>query len=93
MLLAKGANPNAEVYSRLSKKARTRKGGAQPDHYGTILHEIVAKGYQGATALLIKAGADPRRVDDQGRTAFDITRERGGGVIAKLLKKRALIHS
>jgi ankyrin repeat protein len=92
-LLAKGANPNAEICSRLSKNARTRKGKAQPAYYGTILHESVAKGYQGATALLIKAGADASRVDDRGRTAFDIARERGGGAIARLLKKSTVTHS
>jgi ankyrin repeat protein len=93
ILLAKGADPNAEVYSPLSKNAKIRKGKALPAYYGTILHEIVSKGYQGATALLVKAGADPNRLDDQRRTAFDIATEKGGGVIIKVLKKGALIHS
>ncbi len=85
ILLANGADPNAEIYSPLSKRAKKVGRKLVPSYYGTILHEIVSRGYQGATAALIKAGADPNRRDHEGKTAFDIADEKGGGPITKVL--------
>ena len=87
ILLANGANPNADIFSPLSKHAKKAGRKITPGYYGTIIHEMVSKGYQGATAALIEAGADPNRVDHEGNTAFDIAAQKGGGPITKLLKR------
>ena len=88
ILLAGGANPNAETFSPSLKVANKFARKLQRVYSGTILHEVVSRGYQGATAMLIKAGADPNLVDDEGKTAFDIARDKGGGPILKLLGKK-----
>jgi len=87
ILLARGADPNAEIHSALSKQAEKVGRKIVPGYYGTILHEIVSKGYQGAAAALIKSGADPNRVDHERRTALEIARDKGGGPILKLLQR------
>lgn len=88
ILLAGGANPNAGAFSPLLKVTNKFERELQRVYSGTILHEVVSKGYQGATAMLIKAGADPSLVDDEGKTAFDIARDNGGGPILKLLLQK-----
>jgi uncharacterized protein len=83
LLLANGANPNAESYSILSTLAHKTK----PGYYNTVLHEAVEKGSLPIVRALVEAGADIKRTDHEGKTPLDIAREKKRAKIAEVLGK------
>lgn len=92
LLLASGANPNAETYSPLSSLARKERMKGPlglMGYYNTVLHEAVEKGSLTIVETLLKAGADPERTDHEGKTPLDLAREKGLTDIFGLLEKAA----
>jgi len=90
LLLAKKANPNAETYSPLSRLAKTerRKGPVGlMGYFSTALHEAVEKNSPEIVKALLDAGADLARPDHEGKTPFDIARDRGNAEIVELISK------
>jgi ankyrin repeat protein len=83
LLLANGANPNAETFSILSNLARKTK----PGYRNTVLHEAVEKGSLPIVQALVEAGADTKRTDHEGKTPLDIAREKKRAKIAEVLGK------
>jgi len=85
LLLDKGANPNAETFSIISKLVK--RNSHTPAYYNTVLHEAVEKNAISIGEALLAAGADPTRKDHEGRTSLEIAREKGHTEILKLLEK------
>jgi len=87
LLLSRGANPNAESLSVLSRLAKRQGRRTLPAYYNTVLHEAVEKESAAIVDLLLAAGADPTHTDHEGRTPMDIARERGRTDIMELLRQ------
>jgi len=87
LLLSRGADPNAECFSIMSKL--TRKDGRRlvPGYYNTVLHEAVEKNHAAIVKALLLAGADPHRPDHEGRTLLEIAHESGLLDVARLLSE------
>lgn len=77
MLLANGADPNSEIFSPVSTLAKKKGSKIAAGYLGTVLHEAASRGHLDVVRALLKAGADPSRKDDKGRTALEIARKKG----------------
>lgn len=89
LLLANGANPNAESFSILSNLAHKTK----PGYFNTVLHEAVEKGSLPIAEALLAAGADPNRTDHEGKTPMAIAQEKGFTELVALLQGRTTVQS
>ncbi|MCL4790357.1 MAG: ankyrin repeat domain-containing protein, partial [Verrucomicrobia bacterium] len=89
LLLANGANPNAETFSILSNLAHKTK----PGYYNTVMHEAVEKGSLPIAKALLAAGADPNRTDHEGKTPLAIAQEKGFTELVTLLQGRTTVQS
>ncbi len=89
LLLANGANPNAETFSILSNLARK----TQPSYRNTVLHEAIEKGSVPITEALLAAGADASRTDHEGKTPLAIAQEKGFRDLAALLQNGTTVQS
>jgi ankyrin repeat protein len=89
LLLAHGANPNAETFSILSNLAQKSK----PGYWNTVLHEAVMKGSLPIAETLLEAGADPNRTDHEGKTPLAIAKEKGFAELVALLQARTKVQS
>lgn len=63
-LLEQGANPNISMYHSMFPKPIE-------DRETYCVHWACAMGYEGVGRVLIDYGADPKQMDDDGKTAFD----------------------
>jgi len=88
LLLAKGANPNAETFSILSNLAHKTK----PGYRNTVLHEAVEKGSLPIAETLLAAGADPNRTDHEGKTPLAIAQENGFTELVALLEDKTTVQ-
>jgi len=86
LLVANGADPNAESYSVLSNLAKKKGRKTVPGYYNTALHEAVEKNSVAIVKVLLDAGADPKRTDHEGRTPLDIAHQKGYTRIVALLR-------
>lgn len=84
LLLANGANPNAETFSILSNLAHKTK----PGYWNTVLHEAVMKGSLPIAEALLEAEADPNRTDHERKTPLAIAQEKGFAELVELLQGR-----
>lgn len=84
LLLDAGANPAGEGWSPFSKLPRPKGGLA---FYGNAIHEAAGKGFVEIVRLLSERGADVAAKDHEGKTAFEIARERGNADIVHLLEE------
>lgn len=93
LLLANGANPNAETFSIFSKL--TRKEGRKniPGYYNTVLHEAAQKGSLPIVESLLAAGADPNRTDHEGKTPLAIANEKGFTDLVALLQGKTTVQA
>jgi hypothetical protein len=89
LFLSHGADPDAKTYSPFSKTAKTERIKSPLGYMGystQILHEAAEKGSREIVELLLKAGADPSAVDQDGKTPLQIAREKGHIELISLLK-------
>jgi ankyrin repeat protein len=77
VLLARGANPNAETFSILSQLAVTQGRKRVPGYFGTVLHHAVEKNSLPIVSALVAAGADVTRRDHEGKTPAQVATEKG----------------
>lgn len=89
LLLANGANPNAETFSILSNLARETR----PGYRNTVLHEAIEKGSFPIAEALLAAGADPNRTDHEGKTPLAIAHEKGSTELVALLQRWTTVPS
>jgi len=92
LLLANGANPNAEAFTVLSDLAKKEGRRTLPGYWNTVLHEAVAKGSLPIVEALLAAGADPNRTDHEGKTPMAIAEEKGFAELVALLKDRTAVR-
>jgi ankyrin repeat protein len=83
LLLASGADPNAETFSIFSKLSHNTR----PGYWNTVFHEAVEKNALEIVKALLDAGADHKRTDHEGNTPLTLARNKGLAEIEALLTK------
>lgn len=92
ILLAHGANANAECFSIFSKLTKKEGRKTVPGYYNTVLHEAVEKDSLPIAEVLLAAGADPNRTDHEGKTPLALAQDKGLSHLIALLQNRPAVQ-
>jgi len=82
-------NGNASAAQLLLDRGADPNGGQHPHKGVTPLHRAAQKGDEQMVSVLLNAGADGRRRNDNGRTPADEARRHGHDAIAEMIEARA----